>query len=178
MAFLAAAAPYIGLATTAVSAYSQAEQGPAAQANARLQAIQRERDANQAQVEAQRVALNERRKAQLVRSRALAVAGASGAGVSDPTVSKILSDIDTEGELNALNSLWSGDYTARALRMGAGASRNEGRALRSSGYLSGATTALQGGMSFFEKYGGRNDGEIGYVTPTEIGYVIPTARRI
>lgn len=167
MAFLAAAAPYIGLATTAVSAYSQAEQGRAAAANARLEAIQRDRDANQAQVEAQRVAQNERRRAQLVRSRALAVAGASGAGVSDPTVNEILTDIDTEGELNALTSLWSGDYTARALRLGASASRNESRALKSSGYLSGAATALQGGLSFYEKYGGRDDGQIGYVKVTQ-----------
>jgi hypothetical protein len=169
LAFLAAAAPYIGLATTAVSAYSQAEQGKAAQANAQLQAIQDERAANQTQVEAQRQSQTERKRAQMVRSRALAVAGASGAGVSDPTVSNILTDIDAEGELNALNSLWSGDYTARALKMGANASRNEGAAMRSSGYLSGATTALNGGMSFFDKYGGRDD---------DIGYVTTTSRRI
>jgi|AGTN01.3.fsa_nt_gi hypothetical protein len=153
MAWLAAAAPYITAATTAVSAYSQMEQGRAADASKRLEALQQDRDANQAQVEAQQRAQSERRKAQLVRSRALAVAGSSGAGVSDPTVSNILTDIDTEGELNALNELWSGDYTSRALRLGATASRNEGRALRSSGYMSGAATALQGGVSFYEKYG-------------------------
>src|SRR5688572_12906051 len=138
-----------------------------------MASIQRTRDANQAQVEAQHQAKSERRKAQLVRSRALAVAGASGAGVSDPTVSKILSDIDTEGELNALNSLWSGDYTARALRLGANASRNESSALRSSGYISGATTALQGGLSFYEKYGDRGGGYV-----DDIGEFTPQAKRV
>lgn len=153
MAFLAAAAPYIGLATTAVSAYAGVQQGRAQDANKQLLAIQQGREANQAQVEAQREALNERKRAKLVRSRALAVAGASGAGVSDPTVENILTDIETEGEMNALNALWSGDYTARSLRSGARASRREGAAYRTAGYVSGASTALAGTGSFFEKYG-------------------------
>lgn len=153
MAFLALAAPYVALGATALTAYSQYESGNAAAANSKLVAIQQERAANQAQVEAQQQAAQERKRAKLVRSRALAVAGASGAGVSDPTVTNILTGIDTEGELNALNSLWSGDYTARALRSGAAATRREGRAYSASGTLAGASTALAGAGSFFEKYG-------------------------
>lgn len=153
MAWLAAAAPYISAATTVASAYSQVQSGNVQAANQRIIARQQERDANQAQVEAQQQAQNERKRAKLVRSRALAVAGASGAGVSDPTVTDILSDIETEGEKNALDALWSGDYTASSLRAGAGARRRTGSAYRSAGYTSAATTALTGGTSFFEKYG-------------------------
>lgn len=153
MAFLAAAVPYIAAATTVASAYSQVQAGKAQEANQRIIALQQERDANQAQVEAQHQAQNERKRAKLVRSRALAVAGASGAGVSDPTVTDILTDIDTEGEANALNALWSGDYTASSLRAGAGARRRAGSAYRNAGYTSAASTALSGGTSFFEKYG-------------------------
>lgn len=157
MAWFAAAAPYITAGTTALSVYSQAEQGRAAAANANLVAAQQDRAANQAQVEAQQEAANERKRAKLVRSRALAVAGASGAGVSDPTVTNILTDIDTEGEVNALNALYSGDYSARAIRSGADATRREGRARKSAGYVAAGTTALNWagssqGQSFFEKY--------------------------
>lgn len=161
MPFLAAAAPYIALGTAAVGAYAQTQAGEAAQNNAKVVAIQQERDANAAQVEAQQAATAERKKARYLRSRALAVAGASGAGVSDPTVSQILTGIDTEGEMNALNALWSGDETARALRHGARATRNEGSARRGAYYGQAGATALQGLTSFagenptfFSKYGG------------------------
>jgi hypothetical protein len=153
MAWLALAAPYIAAATTALTVTQQVQAGQLQQAQGNVVAAQRERDANQAQVEAQAEAANERRRAKLVRSRALAVAGASGAGVSDPGVSSILSDIETEGEMNALTALHSGDYLARGLRSGADAARSEGRARRDAGYLSGATTALSGAVSWFDKYG-------------------------
>lgn len=153
MAWLAAAAPYIAAGTTALSAAQQIQAGQNQQAQAAVLAASRERDANQAQVEAQREAANERRRAKLVRSRALAVAGASGAGVSDPGVSSILAGIETEGEMNALTALASGDYLARGLRSGADTARREGSAARTAGYLSGASTALSGAVSWWDKFG-------------------------
>jgi hypothetical protein len=153
MAFLAAAAPYIAAGTTVLTAAQQVQAGQHQQAQADVLAASRERDANQAQVEAQREAAIERRRAKLVRSRALAVAGASGAGVSDPGVSSILSDIETEGEMNALTALASGDYLARGLRSGADTARREGSARETAGYLSGASTALSGAVSWWDKYG-------------------------
>ncbi len=161
MAFLAAAAPYIGLATTAVSAYGQMQSGEAAQNNAKIVALERDRQANDTQVEAQQVAAQERKKARYLRSRALAVAGKSGAGVSDATVSNILTGIDTEGEMNAMNALWSGDVKARGIRAGADISRREGAAERGAAYGAAAATALDGlgdfagsNPTFFSKYGG------------------------
>jgi hypothetical protein len=153
MAFLAAAAPYIAAGTTALTVAQQYQQGQLQGAQGDVVAAQRERDANQAQVEAQAEAAKDRRRAKLVRSRALAVAGASGAGVSDPGVSDILSDIETEGEMNALTALASGDYLARGLRSGADTARRESSAYRSAGYTSGAATALTGAVSWFDKYG-------------------------
>lgn len=153
MAFLAAAAPYIAAGTTVLTAAQQIQAGKAQDAQGELLAAQRERDAKQANLEAQTEAFNERRKAKLVRSRALAVAGASGAGVNDPGVNDILSDIDAEGEYNALSALYSGEYLARGLRSGASAARREGSASRSAGYVRGATTALTGAESWYEKYG-------------------------
>lgn len=153
MAFLAAAAPFIAAGTTALSVYSQVQQGNAQQAQMNVLASQREKAANQALVESQAEAANERRKATYLRSRAQAVAGKSGASLDSPDISKILTDIETEGEMNALNSLFSGEYMARGLRTGAQVARNEGRAASTAGYVSGASTALSGTVGFHEKYG-------------------------
>jgi hypothetical protein len=155
VAWLAAAAPYITAGTTALSVYSQIQQGNAAKAQQEILANQREKAANQAMVEAQAEAANERKKAKYLRSRAQAVAGKSGADLSSPDISNILTDIETEGELNALNALYSGEYMARGLRTGAEVARRTGIAARSAGYTSAATTALTGATGFYEKYGDR-----------------------
>lgn len=153
MAQLAAAAPYITAATTVLSVYSMMQQSKAQQEQANLIAAQKEKAANQANVEAQAEAANERRKAKLVRSRALAVAGSSGAGVDDPTVNNILTGIETEGEMNALNALYSGEYLASSLRSGADATRRSGTAAKNAGYVSAASTALSGSTGWYDKYG-------------------------
>jgi hypothetical protein len=153
MAQLASMNPYAALAMTVVSAYTQAEMGKAAAANARVQAIQQERDANQVQVASQHEAALRRRQVKLLTSRARAVTGASGAGVTDPTVNKLVTEIEAAGEADALTALWEGDYTARALRLGATSKLTEARVLKAAGYASSATTALAGGLSFYEKYG-------------------------
>jgi hypothetical protein len=155
MAWLAAAAPYITAGTTALSVYSQVQQGNAAKAQQEIIARQREKDANQALVEAQAEAASERKKAKYLRSRAQAVAGKSGADPSSPDISNILADIDTEGEMNALNALYSGNYLASGLRTGAAVARRTGVAARTAGYTSAATTALTGSTGFYEKYGDR-----------------------
>lgn len=161
MPFLAAAAPYIALATTAVGAYSQQQAGEAASNNAQLVAIQRDKQANNEQVASQQAAAQERKKARYLRSRAIAVAGASGGGVSDPTISNILTGIETEGEMNALNELWMGDNRAKSIRAGADATRREGEARRGAAYGQSASTVLNGlgdfsedNPTFFSKYGG------------------------
>lgn len=155
MAFLAAvpAAGWASLASTALTAglaYQQA-QGQQEQLNA--VAEQRDEDANAAAAESQRAAIVQRKRAQQLMSRARAVAGASGAGVSDPTVSNILTDIETQGEMNALNAMFEGRTAARGYRQGATMARNEARAAGTAGYFGAASTALKGGSSWYEKYG-------------------------
>lgn len=174
MPALAAAAPYINLAITAASAYSAVKAGQ--EANHRAQAIakQKETDAKAAQAEAQQEAATERKKARYTRSRALAVAGASGAGASDLTINNILTGIDTEGEMNALNTQWSGDTTGAGLRADARATRSEGRASKNAGYIGGVTTALKGAVdfaeakpTFFKKYGGKRASNYTESNPAE-----------
>lgn len=153
MAFLASAAPYITAGVTALSVYQMAQQGKIQQAQMNVVAKQREKAANQAMVEAQGEAANERRKATYVRSRAQAMAGKSGFDLNSPDISKILTDIDVGGEMNALNALSSGKYLSGQLQSGASAARREGAAARSAGYVSAGTTALTDSVGFYEKYG-------------------------
>lgn len=152
MAQLAAALPYI---TTAVTAYSAVRQGEAANAAAQARAAQMRAQANAEQAAGQRAYLDEKRQTNYVASRAQAVAAASGAGVSDPTVANIISGIQGEGEYRALTAMYQGDVTAKGLEYGADVSEREGRAARSSGYLKGAATVLSSDLStsMFQKYG-------------------------
>lgn len=153
MAFLAAAAPYIGLASAGVSAYSQAQAGKAQAAQLKLQSIQDEREANAALVEAQGQAATERKRAKILRSRALALAGASGTSVDSPSIVDALDSIDTEGELRALNSLYEGDYMAAGLRSGALTKRRTASATRAAGNMNALATGLNGVMTFAGRYG-------------------------
>jgi hypothetical protein len=153
MAQLAAALPYVALASTALTVYNQYEQGRYQSAMSSLQAAERDADANAAQAESQRVALIERRKAKNLSSRARALMAASGGSASDPTAVNIITDIETQGELNALNALYSGDTMARGLRTGGSVARNEAEAYRAAANLRAASTALDGGTTWFSKYG-------------------------
>lgn len=154
MAFLSAALPYIAAASTVIGVAGSVQQGRNQQKLLNQQAEQREEDAKAAQAEAQRESLIERKKAKNLMSRARAVAGASGAGSSDPTVTNILTNIETQGEVNALNALHSGNAQASGLRSGAAMARSEGQAYRSASYMDAASTGLGGATSWYEKYGG------------------------
>ena len=89
-------------------------------------ARQLEQNATQQIAASQRRAGEERRRAQLVASRALAVAGASGAGVSDPSVANLLADLEGEGAYRAGVAMYDAEEQARQMRMGAATSRYEG----------------------------------------------------
>lgn len=83
-------------------------------------------EAGQQRASGQRAAMEERRRASLVRSRSVALAAASGGSVSDPTVMNLLGDIDTESELRALTAIYQGEESARGLEYGAELTRAGG----------------------------------------------------
>ena len=139
--------------------------GRDAKASADFQAAQMRQQAGQAEASAQRAAIAERKKADYMISRARAVAGASGASVSDPTVSNVIGDIGAEGEYQALTALFNGRERATGLYDSAAAKRMEGSAAMRAGYFGVASTAAQGaylykrgvnssnGTSLLDKYG-------------------------
>ncbi len=151
MAWLMTAAPYIGMGVTAVG---QTQEGIDAKIEGETVARQYEINAGQEQAHAQRRAIERRREARLVESRARAMASYSGGGASDPTVTKILDEIAGEGEYRAALELYEGDERARALNLEADAARRGGdRAIKASRYRA-AGTALSGASSLYGKYGG------------------------
>jgi hypothetical protein len=163
---LTIAATAVAAVGTLASGAAQAEQaryeGKAHQQVANFQARQMEQRAGQERAVSQMQAVEERRKARLARSRAIAVAAASGGGTGG-SVQSILSGLSAEGELNAQAALYEGEESARGLENQAGASRAEGKYANAAGryaaknisrasYLSAAGTVMQGAASFYSKY--------------------------
>lgn len=138
-----------------------ANAGKQSAAEGKILGHQYDRQADNAQVEAQQLAKGERKRARLLASRAQAVAGASGAGASDPQITDILSDIEAEGEINALNQLFTGDNRAKDLRYQADVARRTGTAQQIASNTQGFARAFSSGAdflndnpTFFSKYGG------------------------
>lgn len=124
--------------------------------------------AGQSVAAAQHAAREQRRQADLLQSRAIAVAAASGGGVSDPTVVNILGKIAGEGAYRAGLAIYEGEERARTLRMGAAARDYEGALAIEAGDLAADAYGMQAGASLFKgtsslfsKYGGIFDSPAG-----------------
>lgn len=156
MAGLVAPLPLLAAGTLA-SAAGTLMGGATAQAAADAEAAQMRQAAGQSRATAQQEAIQERRRAELAQSRALALAAASGGGASDPTVVNTVGALEREGEYNALSALYEGEERARGLDLGARMRRFEGASNRRGSYFSAGTNLLMGGGSLLEKYS-RRDG--------------------
>lgn len=169
-------------AADAARQQAQAQQnlGIAQQNAANYQAQTMDIQAGQERAASQRTAINQRRQEQLVLSRSQAIAGASGAGASDPSVITNESQITREGEFGALSSLYRGEQTAQGLEEGAGLKRYEGDASAYGGEASAAgsyakadamdTAAFGSGASglanagsLYMKYGSGGSGNNGMI---------------
>lgn len=102
-----------------------ASEGARRKVEAQFAKQQAEEDAIAVFASAQRDAFEENRKAELVQSRALAVAAASG-GASDPSVVKMIAQIHGEGVYRAGVALYDGEAKARKLRIQGAAFALEG----------------------------------------------------
>lgn len=134
----------------------------------KFEGAQYRQQAGQERAGSQRQAIEERRAARIAQSRAVAVAAASGAGASDPTVMNIVGNLAADGEYNALSALFSGEEAARGLENAASGAEYEGRSsaagyrTRANAYRSAARntaigTALDGMSTFYDKYSGDDD---------------------
>lgn len=144
----------IGLAVagTALSAYGSYAQGSAANAAAKSQALQYEAQAGAERAASQRAAIEERRKARIMSGNAVAAAAASGGGVSDPTVGKIIGDIAGEGQYRAMMRMYEGNQQSNNLLAQAQATREEGKAAKRAGTIQAISTLVSGASSMYSKY--------------------------
>lgn len=162
---------YIPAALSIVGSLTESEGarevGQAASENGKRRRVAAEFEAEQLEVlagqkiaAAQRDAYEERRKATLVQSRALALAAASGASASDSNVVSLLANTAGEGAYRAAVALYQGEDAARTARLQASARRYEGWMAEVAGedtqeaYETKATgSLLSGAGSLFAKYG-------------------------
>lgn len=149
MAWVMAAAQFAGYGMTAMG---QREEGAANLREGLIAANTLEMNAKQERAYSQRKAIEERREARLVSSRAKAIAGGNS---QDPSVQKALVDIETEGELRALNRLYEGDEQARGMNSQAAAARRGGADAFKGAYTRASGTILEGASSMYDKYGGK-----------------------
>jgi len=169
-----------GQRSQAKAASQQADQqAEAAKKAAEYSAVQHEYIAGQTRATSQREAAIQRHGAKLLASRALAVAAASGAGATDPTVTNIIGDIIGEGAYRAALAMYEGEEeakqhefnaeTARATGIYTAAARNaESASISRASNLSMFGTLLSGGASFADKYGGMFNSGGGLVDSTAI----------
>jgi hypothetical protein len=123
------------------AAQAQKRQAQQAQQLKEYEAAQMEQNAGQELAAGQRRAMEERRRATMLASRALAVGAASGGGTSG-SVEEIISDIAGEGAYRAGLEIFGSEDRARRLRMGAEGARYEGDSIASYGRSQATASSL------------------------------------
>lgn len=136
-----------------ISAYGKIKAGNAAKRQAFAEAKQMEDKAGLTRAISQREGIEERRQADLLQSRALAVAAASGGGATDPTVVNIIAGLEEEGLIRSLNDMASGETEARFLERQAGMRREAGSAARTAGIIGAGASIVKQAESLATKYG-------------------------
>jgi hypothetical protein len=153
---MAAAIPLVAtIGGSVLSAASQKQQGNAAYTAGMSEANQLAAQATNTLAASQRQAMEDRRQSRLLQSKALALSAAGGGGASDVSVVKNISDLEAQGELNALNTLWSGSQQGQQLDFAASNRRKEAAAAKKAGGIGALTSILQTGGSLYSKYGGK-----------------------
>ena len=138
---------------TLLSAKSDRDIGISVNRLAKYRAAQQEQNAGQQIAESTVAAQEQQRKSDLIASRAIAVAAASGGGVLDPTVVKILQGVAGEGALATATELYNGQEVARGMRADANATRFEGRQYKKAYAAKSRTTLLSGLDSIANTWG-------------------------
>lgn len=117
---------------------------------ASFQASQLRQGANAALATSQRQAVDQDRQTQLITSRALAVAAASGGGASDPGVVSIIARDAQEGAYRRQVALYQGEDRARALNLAADVKGYEGRSAAVNSGISAAGQIFSAGTTLMK----------------------------
>ena len=139
MAAMAAALPYI---TAAASVASSIGQASAQEQVAKIEADQLRKQGIASQAESVQTAKFERKRAEQLQSRVKALAASSGSSISSPDIQNALSDIDEQGEYNALAALYTGKTASNSRMYAADVAIGRGKQAKSDGYTKSAGTIL------------------------------------
>lgn len=148
-----------------IAAASHLQFGVQAQQAAEFQAQQLRQNATAATAAGTRQAWSIQQQVGYVQSRALAVAGASGGGASDPGVVATMAKTAAIGAYQSASALYSAQDRARNLDMEANAKEYQGKTqelnsdmVAGAQVMSGATNLLQSqarGASLYQRFAGR-----------------------
>ena len=142
----------IAIAGTALSAYGERRAGQSAYKASKFEAAQLQQQAQEDLAVSQRKALEIDRQGRLRASKALAIAAASGAGATDPTVMNLMATYAGETEYEKMVALYEGESAAGYKSLLAESTRQTGRERKQAGRIAGLSTALSGGTSLYAKY--------------------------
>jgi hypothetical protein len=141
-----AAATALPIVGSMMAAKGINKSGLAQQEAANFEAEQMDQNAGQVEAASQRNAMDRERETEMLQSRALAVAGASGAGAMDPTVLRIIGGIAKEGKLASEMELYNGKSQAQSMR-------TQGKATRYQGYQTALASRTQGFATMMSGFG-------------------------
>lgn len=95
----------------------------------------------------------QRMKGNYIASAARAGIAAGGLTTSGTSAEGTIGAIKGQSEYDALTQVYQGSDRASELNFRAQSQRDEGSAAATAGWISGASTAVSGGESFYSKYG-------------------------
>ena len=130
-----------------IGGLSQIMAGIQADKAAGYRATQLRQNADAAQAVGTRQAYDVGRQTDMVQSRALAVAAASGGGASDPGVVTLMANTAAEGAYRKALALYNGQDKARSLEMEADSVAYEGKVAKRNALIGGALQMVGGGSS-------------------------------
>lgn len=146
-ATIGSALPFIQAGSTLLGLVGSSQQASAQEAVAKANQRQLNAQAKQEEAASQREATQRRRQSDLMMSRAIAVAAASGAGTSG--IEGILEGIAGEGEQAAQYALYEGTERAKGLRYRGAVGRSEAKASSRATLLGGFS---QAGSALFSRF--------------------------
>lgn len=145
------------------------QNGLETQAAMNYQAAQLRVNAGQDIASSQNQAAEIGRQEQLVQSRSLAVAAASGGGASDPTIINMMARNAGQGAYQQALALYGGSDKARTMNSQAEAdvysgnmAEQRGAQIQSASDIGATTTLMKGASSLYSKYGGGGPSAPGY----------------
>lgn len=150
---MAAALPFVMVASAVVGAASAVQQGRAAKAAGEYNAAINEQNATISRDEARRLALQHDREMYLRLGAIKAAQGKSGGAAGEGSVLDVLGDVAAQGELERQHILYRGELKARGYQNTAALDEFSGRQALNASYLRAGSELLEGGSRAYSGYG-------------------------